>query len=150
MRGAPPVRVVVRPGPKWQAFERVVWALAAASTTAWLCAHVALEQLPVLALSLVCALLAALAMRRLQRREPVSTLDWTGQDWRVGDREARPAVRLDLGPVLLLSVDMPGARRRWLPVDLRQDPAAAHLLRAALMAHAATRTAPEAGLGTHV
>lgn len=151
MRGAPPVRLVCGPDARWQAFERVLHALAAAVAGAWLGWQAGWPGSVLAIVAAAAAVTAFVWIRWRQLGEREAVLDWTGQQWQLDGQDCRPpSLRIDLGRWLLLRIDGGLRARRWLAADLTQGGAPAHLVRAALHAHGPASDAAAPRVGGHV
>ena len=133
MRAAPAVSVRCTGGPLWRAWCALLPALALAALVAWVSGHLGQPQLGAVA-GLAIGAALALGLWRRQSHAPAQ-LVWDGQQWAADGVAGALAVMLDLGPWMLLRLEI--AERpatRWLPVSAREAGPAWHLLRAAVFA----------------
>ena len=156
MRAAPPVDYpLARHGP-WDRVGSLLTMLATFAPVAWAAwqLHAArlLGEPAILALLLCGTLVATLAAATCWRaagRRPALRLRWDGACWqllgvtREPEELRAPAVRVDLGSVLLLQARrLPGGRASlYLPLERRDDPTAWHALRVAVAQAPASRAA---------
>lgn len=95
----------------------------------------------------VAAVATVLGCFRCPASSPPRELAWTGDCWTLDGRPGAVALRMDLGPWLLLRYQgQAGARDIvWLPVNLSASRRTAAMLRAALLAQAGLPSAFDAG-----
>lgn len=139
--GAPPFEFPVCPSRAWRAFVAALGVAAAGSIALW----VGLDDLRRASVAwwaagaagaLACALLAGSLWPR-----GTSRLAFDGSAWRwlppgsaagAEGIPVRPGVAIDLGGFLLLKLEAPGRRARWLPLERRGDAPIWHAMRCAL------------------
>jgi hypothetical protein len=145
MRGAPPVRMDCGRDARWCWFHHVLFAVAAATASGWLAAHLEMPG-AMLGLGLAAGVvLGGLWSVRSRASQGLSCLVWDGRSWCLDGQTGVVDVMIDLGSWMLLRFvgGAPGPAR-WLPLTLAQAGAPAHRCRAALLDHAATTQAADA------
>lgn len=133
MRQAPPVGVTCSGRGAWRVAGALLAALAGASAAAWAAGHGGATP-PFLILAAAAAACGAAVLAWRRGAVAPSALRWDGAVWRLGDREGRVIVALDLGGWALLRFQPAGGRPSWLPVGAAETGAAWHPLRCALHA----------------
>jgi len=135
MRGAPPVQMACGRDAAWAWAVGVLAAMAAATSCGWAAWQAGAAAAVVWSVALAAAAAGGVLAVSLAGRLPVSRLSWDGHAWQLDGAAGRLAVMIDTGSWMLLH--WRGSQgTRWLPLSPRRCGAPAHLVRAAVYAHA--------------
>ncbi|GAB1387884.1 MAG: hypothetical protein AMXMBFR78_32910 [Rubrivivax sp.] len=135
MHAAPPVQMPCGRSARWALGATLLAACACASLGGWLAERAGIAGLPLAAVVLGAALLAAARVGPRLARAPQRRLAWDGSTWRLDGAAGWPDVTMDCGGWMLLRWRGEDARAHWLPFQPDACGASAHLARAALRAH---------------
>jgi hypothetical protein len=140
MRAAPPVQMACGRGGRWRHAVGVLAATAALGLGFWAIGWLGRSP-EALQVVLLLAVVSGVAVTwQLGSLADPGLLVWDGRSWSLQGQPGQVAVMIDLGTWLLLRFQGQGEPgSRWLPLDVRDCGAPAHLCRAALHAHAAHR-----------
>lgn len=143
MRAAPPVSVRACGGRRWRLVRAGLPALAVWACVRWLVLQIGVsaawpaDLLAMLALTAASAVAAiVLIVAWLHSATRPALLAWSGTCWSVDGIEGRLDLMFDLPGWLLVRLQPPAGRARWVAVAAREAGADETLLRAALYAHA--------------
>lgn len=140
MRGAPPVLMACGRDAAWSWLVGVLVAATVATFVVWILWHAGVAAAATWPAVVFAAGGAGVVAGWQARRQPLARLAWDGHAWQLDGASGRLAVMIDTGDWLLLRWrDARGTR--WLPLSTRRCGAPAHLVRAAVHAHAG-ETAP--------